>query len=139
MRAEAVQAQAVKSHQAALYEAAKELRQRRASGEITGEKAAADDNTEDVNTKDKKKQHSSDSDGEEPVKSLRMEDATTYTSTRDKSASPPPASLVRPDIGAVVSRCIIGGTPSKMGIMDQGIDFTYNQKNITMRRGQGLI
>ena len=106
MLAEAVKA--VNVHQSALEDAAKALAEKR------GE--------------DRKRIHSSGSEDEEPAKSMRVENQS-----KEKSVSPPPG-LTRPDIGSVVSACSIGGTPSRLGLMDTSIDFSFNQSNITRRK-----
>ena len=133
MPAEAVQA--VKYHEAAVAEAAKTLLEKEASFDKGGAREDADQtDTADGDSIDKKRQHSSDI--EEPAKSLRLEGTDNASTNREKSVSPPPPALVRPDVGAVVSRCSIGGTPSRMGLMDEDVNYTFNQNNITMRTSQ---
>ena len=54
---------------------------------------------------------------------------------RQKSVSPASSGLLsKPDLGYVVSSCSTGGTPSKLGLMDTDINFSFNQNNITIRK-----
>ena len=58
----------------------------------------------------------------------------TTIELREKSASPPQASHIRIDFGDVVSSCSTGGTPSRLGLMDTSINYSFDQNNITIRK-----
>ena len=129
MLAEAVQA--VNTHSTVIEAAVKALAEKRGSVDKSRKNTDGNDTTEnDVN---KKRALCSDNEESDPVKAQRLEDDDVNNHGKEKSISPPP-SLVRPDFGGVVSSYSTGGTPSKLGLMDKSIEYTFNQSNITMRK-----
>ena len=110
-----------------------------AAAQLLDEKRKSDSNDSSDTDGDRKRQLSPEIDQGDGMKAPRLDveedDRDESGLEREESASPAGSGLLsKPDTGYVVSSCSIGGTPSKLGLMDSGINFSFNQNNITLRK-----